>query len=357
MNEKIDLDGPASYARYDPQGMLDHLHNFPAISRRAWQMGQEFKLPSDYAGVKKVVILGMGGSAIGGDLVQSFGIQSARVPVLTCRDYNLPAYVDEETLVVASSYSGATEETLSAFEQALKIKCPKLAITTGGKLKDLCQSRGLPVFSYEYRAAPRAVLPFSFFPLLAILEGLKLLPSQSAEVAECLDALDRLAAQVNEKVPEEKNQAKSLARNLAGKLAVVYGGGITRDVAQRWKTQFNENSKHTAFWESFSELNHNSVVGYSFPAQLPAQTWVVMLTSNWLHPRILLRYQITRGLLKKAGFSSVEVQGQGSGRLAQMMTLVLLGDYVSYYLALLNKVDPTPVAPIDFLKSELARSS
>jgi glucose/mannose-6-phosphate isomerase len=353
----VNLDDQAIYAQGDPQGMLNHLHSFPEMSGRAWNQAQEFELPRSYSAVNKILILGMGGSAIGGDLVNSLVSRQARVPILICRDYDLPAYVDELTLVVASSYSGATEETLSAFQQALKINCPKLAITTGGQLKELSDKQGLPVFSYEYRSQPRAALPFSFFPLLGILTRLKVISQKSEEVAETLNHLYQLAAEINEKAPVSQNLAKSLALDLFGKLVVVYGDGLTRDVAQRWKAQINENSKSLAFYESFSELNHNAVVGYSFPRQILDQSHVVMLSSKWLHQRIISRYSITQELLKKSGIAFTEVQGHGSSPLCQMMTLVFLGDYLSYYLALLNQVDPTPVESIDILKGRLAKLS
>ncbi len=355
MNERVNLDDLTLYPGLDPQGMLAHLHNFPDMSQQAWDLALKFRLPQAYSRVSKVVVLGMGGSGIGGDLVKSLASAESPIPIFTCREYDLPAYVDDRTLVIASSYSGATEETLTAFGQALKKRCPKLVVTTGGQLKDLAAAHGVPVFSYDYRAQPRAVLPYSFFPLLGILAGLKIIPDQIMAVAEGVAALRKLALEINETVPEGKNPAKQLAGRIFGKLVVIYGGDITGNVAQRWKGQFNENAKNLAYYETFSELNHNSVVGYSFPQQMPAQTMVVLLMSDWLHERIKLRYGITEELLRRAGFDFAEIKGRGAGRLAQMLTLVLFGDYVSYYLALLNRADPTPVTSIDYLKGRLAK--
>jgi glucose/mannose-6-phosphate isomerase len=356
MNQ-VSLDNTSVYSQFDPQGMLNHLHNFREMSAAAWKMALDFELPPGYSAINKIFILGMGGSAIGGELVNSLVMREAKIPLSICRDYDLPACVDSQTLVIASSYSGATEETLSAFQQALEIDCPKIAITTGGKLKELCLKQGLPVFSYEYRSQPRAALAYSFFPLLGFLTRLKVVSDKSSEVAETLSRLSEMSSRIDEKVPSSENQAKALAAQLVGKLAIIYGGGITRDVAQRWKAQINENSKSMAFYESFSELNHNAVVGYPFPPQLHQQSQVIMLASDWLHKRILMRYSITQELLKKAEITFTEVRGLGTSPLSQMMTLVLLGDYVSYYLALLNQVDPTPVESIDFLKRRLTTLS
>jgi glucose/mannose-6-phosphate isomerase len=335
--------------------MLSHIHNFPQLCRQAWEMALNFRLPADYSQVKKIVILGMGGSAIGGDLVSSLGAGKSRVPILVSREYDLPHHVDGETLVIASSYSGQTEETLSAFQQALEGPAKKLAITTGGKLKTMCDKQGIPVFTFNYPAQPRAALPFSFFSILAFLENLGILPAGPDDIDETLSNLDTLSININETVPSEQNPAKILAQKLKERLVVIYGAGITAEVAHRWKTQINENSKTMAFYEVFSELNHNAIVGYALPEELTHQTMVVMLDSSHLHERIRLRYQITQQLLNQAGIYFDVIKGEGQSALSQMMGLVLFGDYVSHYLAMLYQVDPTVIKPIDFLKSSLAK--
>ncbi len=317
-------------------------------------MAMAFTLPQDYSQVNKVVVLGMGGSAIGGDLVASLISAEARTPVLVHRGYDLPAFVDSKTLVIASSYSGMTEETLSAFEQALKTEAKKLAITTGGRLRAMAQERNIPFFSFDYKAQPRAALAFSFLPILSFMQRLGFIGDKSADVAETVAVLKQLSQETNETVPVSRNQSKQLAQELFGKLIVIYGAGITAEVAHRWKTQFNENSKAWAGYEVFSELNHNAVVGYQFPPELASRIVVLMLRSSHLPQPILLRYQVTSQLLEQAKVQYRSVDGYGKSPLAQMMSLVLIGDYVSYYLAILNQTDPTPVKAIDFLKEQLA---
>ncbi len=351
----LNLDEPKVYKKYDPEGMLTHIHNLPELCRQAWQMATAFNLPQDYSQTNKVLILGMGGSAIGGDLVASLISAETKIPVIIQRDYNLPAFVDSKTLVIASSYSGMTEETLSAFEKALNTNSKKLVITTGGKLKAIAQEGNIPVFSFFYKAQPRAALPFSFLPILNFMHRLGFISDKSADVAEMVEVLEQLSQEINETVPIKQNQAKQLAQTLHGKLAVIYGAGITAEAAHRWKTQLNENSKTWAFYEAFPELNHNAVVGYQFPPELASKILVVMLRSSHLPNQILRRYQITSQLLDKAGIGYRLIDGSGKGYLAQMMSLVLFGDYVSYYLAILNQIDPTPVKAIDFLKGELGK--
>ncbi len=349
----LNLDDPQVYKKYDPEGMLSHIHELPQLCRKAWQMANAFNLPQDYSRTNKVVILGMGGSAIGGDLVASLISTEAKIPVLVRRDYNLPAFVDSKTLVIASSYSGMTEETLSTFNEALNTDSKKLVITTGGRLKDIAQERNIPVFTFAYKAQPRAALPFSFLPILNFVQRLGFIGDKSADVAEMIEAIEQLSQEINETAPIKQNQAKQLAQALHGKLAVIYGAGITAEVAHRWKTQLNENSKAWAFHEAFPELNHNAVVGYQFPLELVSNILVVMLRSNHLPKPILRRYQITAQLLDKAKVRYQLMDGLGKSQLAQMMSLVLLGDYASYFLAILNQTDPTPVKTIDFLKGKL----
>ncbi len=351
----INLDETQLYPQYDPDGMLARIHEMPWQCRQAWQTALDFPLPADYSQIDKVVILGMGGSAIGGDLVRSLVTAEARLPVIIHRDYGLPAFVDEKTLVIASSYSGNTEETLSAFEQALNLSCPKLAITTGGRLREMAELKNVPVTVFDYKAQPRAALGFSFLPVLGFLQRLGFINDTSADVAETARVLEELSGKIDESVPQSRNPAKQLAEKLYGNLVVVYGAGFLAEVAHRWKTQVNENGKAWAFYEVFPELNHNATVGYEFPRELADKIRVVFLGSPALNRRVQLRYQVTGELLDRSGIMHESVDSEGSSHLSQMMSLVLFGDYMSYYLALLYRVDPSPVKVIDYLKERLAK--
>ena len=352
-----DLDNSAIYQKFDTSGMLDHLRQFPEQCRRAWEMAMNFTPPPQYAGINKVIILGMGGSAIGGDVVRRLALNETPVPVWVHRDYGLPAFVDESTLVIASSYSGNTEETLSAFTESLKTPAKKLVLTTGGRLKELADKQAIPALVIDYRAPPRAAFPHSFVLLAGVFRKLGLLEDKSTDFREAVEILDKQSADLAETVPLAGNRAKQLATRLCGRIAVIYGAGILSEVAMRWKTQLNENSKTWAFFELFPELNHNAVVGYRFPPRVKDEVLVLLLRSSLLHPRSLLRYQGTAQLLAKAGVAHELVDATGKSPLAHVLSLVLLGDYVSFYLAMLNEIDPTPVDSIDFLKKYLARSA
>ncbi len=350
------LDSPETYRQLDPSGMLGHLRQFPEQCQRAWHNATDFGFPRDYVKVEKVVIAGMGGSAIGGDLVRRIAMIENTLPVWVHRDYGLPPFVDRNTLVIFSSYSGNTEETLSCFSDSLRTQAKKMVLTTGGKLKALAEKERIPVLTIDYEAPPRAAFPHSFVSLLGIFHSLRFLQDKSADMTESLGVMKRIEDSVSEKTPLDSNLAKQLAADLFGRLAVIYGAGQLTEVAQRWKTQINENSKAWAFYEAFPELNHNAVVGYQLPAETRQRAMALLLHSASLHPRVSIRYQVTSEILTKAGVKHKTVEAIGKSPLAQMIGLVLLGDYVSFYLAMLNRTDPIPVPTIDHLKSRLAES-
>lgn len=352
----VDLDNLSVYRQFDKSGMLQHLHAFPKQCSKAWEDVQKFKLPSEYAGVSNVLIAGMGGSAIGGDFVRRLALAESKLPVRVHRDYGLPAFVDKNTLVIASSYSGNTEETLSAFTKSLGTRARKLAITSGGKLKQLAEKEESPVFVIDYQAPPRAAFPHTLIPLVGIFQKLGLLGDKTADLQESVDILERLSGDLIETRPLDSNPAKQLATRLRGHVAVIYGAEMLSEVARRWKGEFNENSKAWAFFEDFPELNHNAAVGYEFPSEAKDRMFVLMLRSSLLNPRNLLRYEATAKLLVKAGITFELIEATGKSALAQVLGLVLLGDYASFYLSMLNEIDPTSTNAIDFVKQYLAHS-
>jgi glucose/mannose-6-phosphate isomerase len=350
----VDLDNLLTYEQVDTLGMLTHLHQFPQECQRAWEKALIYNLPQEYSQTDKVIVLGMGGSAIGGEIIH--GLTSAednRISIWIYRDYDLPSFIDERTLVIISSYSGNTEETLSAFTKALKTPAKKLVLTRGGELKSIATKEEIPVFIIDYQAPPRAAFPHSFVSLLGILQKLGLIRDKSVDFQETIYLLHKLSNEFAETVPLISNPAKKLASKLCGYMPIIYGAGILSGVAQRWKDQFNENSKNCAFFELFPELNHNAVAGYGFPPQIKEILFIILLHSTSFHPRVLIRYQATAKLLDKAGINHEFVETRGESALEKLMSLILLGDYVSFYLAILNRIDPTPVNNIDFIKQYL----
>jgi glucose/mannose-6-phosphate isomerase len=351
----LDTDDPAIYKKIDSSDMRAQLHDLPKQCMEAWKKALAFELPEDYSDVDKIVVLGMGGSAIGGDLVGNLYQSKLKVTFTVNRDYKLPAFVDSSTLVIASSYSGNTEETISAFNDAIKTGCKKLVMSTNGKLKVMAEKIGVPVFHIDHVSQPRAALGYSFMPLIAFLYTLGFL-DEKPDVDEMVRTLNRLLREMEENIPCRANEAKQIAAGMYGKIPVIYGAGILSEVAHRWKTQLNENSKSTAYYEVLPELNHNSVVGYQFPAEPISNLCVVFLRCPLLHPRTLLRYKVTSELLEQNAIQYQIVDSTGEDELSQIMGLIFLGDWVSYYLAMLYEIDPSPVKSIDYLKKKMKYS-
>ena len=356
------LDDLSALRTLDPQRMLDHVASLPRQCRDAWAATRRLALPERYLGVHKVVIAGMGGSAIGGDLAAAVAADSSPKPILVHRDYDLPAYVDPRTLVIASSYSGNTEETLAAFRAAHERGCPLLAVATGGKLAQLAGEWQVPLVSFDYRSQPRAALGYLFVSLLGVLRALGLVEDLDADLAEALTILEGQGVNLAPGVPQAQNRAKQLAADLAGRLPIVVGAGPLAPVARRWKTQLNENSKSWAYFEALPEMDHNALSGIHFPAEAGDRCCVLFLAAedaaSWSdrgrHARNQLRLDLTQQILESQQIACRRVLVPGRSSLAQILSAVQLGDYVSCYLALLYGTDPTAIQDIIGLKGLMA---
>jgi glucose/mannose-6-phosphate isomerase len=348
------LDDLAAYQRIDRDNTRTIIRDLPRQCRVAWREAQALELPPDYRDVNKVVILGMGGLVIAGDFLRSLVALESPVPIFVHREYGLPRLVDGRTLVIAMSYSGDTEETISAFEVALGTPAKKLVMATGGRLLDMAQSNGIPAFAFSYKSTVRGALGFGLMPLLAIAEKLGIVRGKADDVEEAAILMEHMAGRIAEHIPLKRNHAKHLAQRLEGYLPVIYGAGILTEVAHRWKTQFNENSKLWSFWEELPEANHNAIVGYKLPKEIAGRTFVIFLRCAALHPRIRLRYDFTHRLLHEGGVINEIVDAEGKSPLAQMLSTTFFGDYVSLYLAIRAGVDPSPTTAIAGLKRWLA---
>jgi len=365
LSGELILDDPVQISRIDKKGMLSLCLRAHALFREALLLSREVKPPGEvkvsskvaikYGTPREVVIAGMGGSSIGGELLKDYLLDVASVPILIHNDYELPAYADEDTLVFVNSYSGETEETLSAFVEAVKRGCMIVAVTSGGHLKSLCNRLKLPCLTVPSGLPPRAALPYFFFPSLAFMEELGLASVKKEDLLETERVLEEISEENSPQVPLEKNLAKSLALNLHGTIPVIYGSGKLCAVAHRWKTQLNENSKVPCKYEVIPELNHNEVVGWEAPEKLTRQFSVVLLRDSDESPRLKLRIEATKKIALRRVSKVLEVQARGKSELAKMFSLVHLGDLVSVYLAILSRVDPWPVETISKIKSELGK--
>jgi len=351
------LDDYTRFPEVDKENMLAEIDGLPAQLQNAWELGQTFAMPATDR-VQHVIIAGMGGSAIGADLLAAYAAPLASVPVTVWRDYDLPAWAHgDSVLLVASSHSGNTEETLSAFAAAYARGCRILAVTTGGKLAEQAQENGYTVWQFVHPGQPRAAVGYSFGLLLALFARAGWLPDPESELRAAVAAMQAQQASLKAAMPTQDNPAKQWALRLEGKWPAVFGSGALAPVARRWKGQISEIAKALAQFEFLPEANHNTLAGLHFPQALIAQTVAVFLTGSREHPRNQLRARLTRDVFQEHGLEAAVVDALGESRLAQQWTTLHLGDYIAYYLAMRYDTDPTPVTAIEGFKAALKKAS
>jgi len=342
-------------ARIDLQGMLDLVTGFPAQCEEAIQLGQKAAIGTAHGPFRAVVVAGMGGSAIAGDLLRCYLADSIEIPIFTVRNYHLPRSVGPGCLVICSSHSGNTEESLALYEDARHKRARVICLTSGGKLAEKCNRDGVPWIKIPGGMPPRAALGYSFIPMLSALWRLEVVAPRWSELDELAHRVREAGERCAAEIPDQENIAKQLARKLMDRLIVVHASADHLEaVALRWKGQMHENAKVLAFHNVYPELDHNEVVGWTGPRSKAADAHVIVLRDPADSERIQRRIEVTSEIILATGARVSQVwSGQGSA-LARIFGLIHLGDYVSVYLAVLNRVDPTPVETIDLVKEGLA---
>lgn len=351
----MNLDDLDRFQQLDTLNMLGEIDNLPDQLASAYQLGMQHaqRLP-DWKDFKQVVVAGMGGSAIGAELLASYCALRATVPVFVHRDYGLPLFArGAETLVVCSSHSGNTEETLDAFEAARTAGCRVIVMSTGGELANRARENQVPVWIFEHAGQPRAAVGFSFGLLLALFQRLGFIPDQKDALEDALSSMKRSQQRLKADIPAVKNPAKRYAGQLMGRWVTIVASDLMTAVARRWKGQINEVAKAGANFEFLPEADHNTLAGTLHPQEvLNPHTMTLFLRAPSDHPRNRLRSDLTRKAFMLEGMNTDHVDARGSTPLAQMWTMILFGDYVAYYLAMGYGVDPTPVeALVDFKRS------
>lgn len=346
----MNLDDLASFRQIDAQDYYARIEGLPGQLEAAWLAGLEHPLPP-MDGLRYILIAGMGGSGIGGDLLATYAQPHCPLPVLIHRDYGLPEWArGPQTLVIASSHSGNTEETLSAFEQGQKRGCRLLAITRGGKLAAAAAEANATLWRFEHDGPPRAAVGFSFGYLLALLQRLSLVPDARRELEEALSAMRRQQEECSAEVAIVKNPAKRLAGQLVGRWVVVAASDYLAPVARRWKGQINELAKAWAQFEFLPEADHNTLAGILNPPERLTQMMALFLQSPSDHPRNRMRSELTRKAFLMEGLNTDFYQAKGGSPLAHIWTTLHFGDYLAFYLAMAYEVDPTPIEPIENFK-------
>jgi glucose/mannose-6-phosphate isomerase len=336
----------------DPAGMLaDVLAQPHQVGDALWRVESARIERADLVG--GLLVCGMGGSAIGGDLAAAAIGERAERPIVTSRDYTPPPWLGSDALVLCASYSGNTEETLSAFEAARARGARTLVVTAGGELGARARRDGLPWVRLPDGFPPRAALAFLLVPLVLLLDGLGAGLGGAAEREEAVRVLTALGGELAPEVPAAGNPAKALAAALAGRVPVIYGSELSAAVAYRWRTQFEENTKVLAGSGALPEMNHNALEAWAAADAGRAAWAVVLLREHGEHPRVARRLALTRELIG-ARTPTYEVWARGDGRLARMLSLVLQGDWVSYYAALVRGADPWAVDALEAFKRRMA---
>ena len=320
----------------DSLNYIKSLEDFPKQCKSALELTRGLVIKGS---INKIVVCGLGGSAIGGLILKSY-LSKVKVPVHVVRDYDLPAFADASTLVFTVSYSGNTEETLSCYKQAVERGCVVWAITSGGRLSEIADNKVIIPSGLQ----PRAAVGFLFFPMVTLLYSSRVIDITNDELNEMISIL--------KKVPDFKDKGNQIANVIKNRTPVIYSSTILEPAAYRMKCEFNENSKHPAFYHVFPEMNHNEIVGY--PHMDRKNFTAIFIRDNFDNDRIKKRMDIIKGIIEKK-VDVVEIQTQGKHFLSRIFSAIYLGDWASYYLAVYHREDPGPVDVIQDLKAKLIR--
>jgi glucose/mannose-6-phosphate isomerase len=342
----------------DSIGYVDMTMSLPEQFAEAVAQAQKVDVSHiDTNALTSIIVLGLGGSGVSGDIISAVVAPECRLPVVVSKNYELPAFVDEKTLVVAVSYSGSTEETISAVEQAQKKNAPLIIICSGGRLAEMADASTTPTARYSAPTGlqPRAAMGALIGPLFVAFDKLGLVKDG---IAQCEAAIIQATKRRDEcKDPTSKNTATELVKKISTTIPVIYGGGALGAVAAyRFKCDVNENAKCPAYWAYYPELNHNELVGYGQMGDVTRQMFTLIeLRHSYEHPQVQRRFDISRELIREALHDVISIQAEGDGRLAQLVDLTYIGSITSVFMALETGVDPGPVDVIWTLKNALAQ--
>lgn len=344
--------------KLDPGKIYESVLSFPKQIQHAAEIADSFDLPNDYRRIKNVVVTGMGGSALGARMIDSLEYEILKVPLEIVNDYHLPAYVDENTLVITSSYSGTTEETLSGYEEARKQKAKLLTVSTGGKLADLAKKDGVPSFVYKpvFNSShqPRLAIGYNAVLLMMIMAKLDLIILTSEQIKGLIKVAEKSNQQY--KIESTDNQAILLAKKLEGRIPILIAAEHLFESTHTTKNQINENAKTFSAHFSIPELNHHLMEGLGFPKTNKDILLFVFYVSDLYHQRIKERFELTLQLIKKFNIPTFVFTLQSTTKLEQVFEAIQFGNFYSFYLAMVNGVNPEPIPTVDWFKERLENS-
>ena len=349
------LDRPEIYLELDPGGLRRRIRQLPKHCEEGWRRARSLESFRAVEPIDRVMFGGMGGSAIAGDLVVDLTAGTPGVSMTVVRGFDLPSALDHRSLAVMCSYSGNTEETLALFRRVIGSGAKVLVVGRGGQLREEAHRHQVPFLEIGLVGEPRSAVGYNLLLLLGALDHWGIASTGEHELGQAIEALEQLNSRCGEEVPTIENPAKQLAADLLGHAVVVCGGGIFSGVGRRWKTQLNENAKVWAFFEELPELLHNTVEAFGDSRENGQSVAVVLLRPQTANPELLERFGVLAAMLDHSGLPYRELAAVDGPPLAQVLGMLSFGDWVSYYLALLRGVDPSPTLAIDRSKETLAR--
>ncbi len=345
----IDLNNSDSFKQLDPKDVFGSTGLFSAQCEQIWKDSKSLSFPSDYSNFDSVVLCGMGGSAYAGYVIESLFKNELKVPFISNNDYDLPTFVDKNTLVLLSSYSGSTEESLTAGAEAFSKGVKVTGITNGGKLGELLKQNNAPflMFDAKYNPSgqPRLGTGYMVLGTIALLSRMGLLKLSDPEVSEAID-------EVNENQRNIIDEAKELAKELLGYFPIIMSSGFLNGNAHILRNQFNETSKTFSAFEDIPELNHHLMEGFKYPDKLPAR--VLLLSSNLYDLRHLKRLDLTKDVINKNNIKTLTYSPRGTTKLSQSLNALSFGGYVTFFLGILYGEDPSLIPWVDYFKEQLA---
>lgn len=354
------LDDIEAIKKLDAENVVGSIEQLGGQCKQAWEEASKIQFPGEYRDVSTIVFSGMGGSALGAYVVKSLTSDLLPVPFEIVNDYKLPAYVNNTTLVVVSSYSGSTEESIASCQQALKIGAKATGITTGGKLGQLLAQAKLPAYIFTPRfnpsKQPRLGTGYSVIGLLAILQSIGFLTISDEERNETITTLEKGNAMYGISIPADKNRGKQLAAAWYDKIPVIVSAEFLKEVGRVIRNQFHESAKTFAAYHDIPELNHHLMEGLSNPGSNKTNLQFLFLLSKNYSDKIQKRMKITRDVVIKQGIASELFETTAKSTLAQAFECIQFGAYLNYYMALLYNLDPSKIPWVDYFKAELAKT-
>ena len=350
------LDNLKLISEIDKSNMISKVERFPEQVKESKEIVDSSQLDSFFK-IDNIIISGMGGSAISGDIIQSLLRDRLEIPVYVNRQYDLPKWANKNTLLISQSYSGNTEETLSTFKHGHQKRCKIIGISSGGKLQEFCEKRNISHIKIPQGFTPRAATGYMLFSCLYAMKKIRIIKYDiESEIDETISLIEDFRNQNKKEKLEKDNFSKQFAKKITDTIPQVYGFDYLYPIAKRWCTQFNENSKIICRYDEVSECNHNDIVGWSLnPEETKKFTCILFRDAETESVYMSKRLDFMNKLYESVAANVFEIHVKGKKRLSKMMYTMYMGDFISCYLAILRKIDPTPVSIINQLKEELSK--